>query len=124
MSWGFGGALWRDPYPTFMYLPRAHIGPKADFGKISFAGPKNRFFTDWANITKRLKNVPRVFFEAILTPIQRGFILSNFWVDLKKNRFFGYFGFFEVSSKMAPTPLKYSPRPPDVKIESSHLGAP
>ena len=52
MSWGFGGAQCRDPYPTFMHLPRAHIGPKADFGKISFVGSKNRFFTDWANITR------------------------------------------------------------------------
>ena len=99
MSWGLGGAQCRDPHITFMYLPRAHIGPKADFGKISFAGPKNRFFTDWANITKRLKNVPRVFFEAILTPIQRGFILSNFGVDLKIFVFLAILAFLRYPPK-------------------------
>ena len=55
----------------------AHIALKAFFEKISFVGPKNRFFTDRSNVTKCFKNDIQVFFEVGLTPNYRGFIVDN-----------------------------------------------
>ena len=68
MVWGFYPPYYRDPPITFMYLPRAHIRPGADFGKFSFVGPKNRFCPDWENVSRGLKNGIQVFFGVVLTP--------------------------------------------------------
>ena len=103
--WGFRGAQYRNPSRTPMYLPRAHIGARPIFGKFSLVGPKNRFFPEWANVTRYLNFVLQVLFEVGLTPNYRGFNVGNFARDLK------FFEFLVISAILRISPIWLDPPP-------------
>ena len=123
--WGFRGAQYRNPSRTPMYLPQVHIGPRSFFRKFSLVGPKNRFFPEWANVTRYLNFVLQVLFEVGLTPNYRGFNVGNFARDLK------FFEFLVISAILRISPIWLDPPPLFAwnailigKIEPDHLGGP
>ena len=122
--WGFGGAQYRNPSRTPMYLPRAHIGARPIFGKFSLVGPKNRFFPEWANVTRYLNFVLQVLFEVGLTPNYRGFNVGNFARDLKFFEYLVISAILRISPKWPDPPLIVTTQHFDWKNRTRPLGKP